>query len=106
MLGFGPQKARLFEGFKNPLLSVNSMVSEQKKAYMKEYNQRAEVKARKAAYMRKIRTERNKQAARALVTLLLEYGHEDLAFEYAKERAPEMLLTVKARARASTQKSF
>ena len=46
-----------------------------------------------------IRAERNKQAARALVTLLLDHGYEDMAFEYAKERAPDMLITAKARAR-------
>lgn len=75
------------------------MVSKRKKAYMKEYNQRLEVKARKAAYMRKIRAEKDKEAAREVVNLLLKHGFEDMAFEYAKERAPELLLTVKARPR-------
>jgi len=75
------------------------MVSKRKKAYMRKYNQKPEVKAKKAAYMRKIRAEADKEAARRLVQLLLDFGYEDLAYQYALERAPEMLVTVKANAR-------
>ena len=73
------------------------MASERKKAYMRKYNQRPEVKVRKAAYMRRIRAEKELEAARNLVRVLLDCGYEGMAFEYAKERAPEMLLTVKSR---------
>jgi len=75
------------------------MVSERKKQYMKRYNKRPEVKARKAAYMRKIRSEADQEAARRLVSFLLETGYEDMAFDYAKERAPNMLVSVKGRAK-------
>lgn len=73
------------------------MVSETKKRYMKQYNKKPEVKARKAAYMRKIRAQKDKEAAYNLVRFLLDLGYEDMAYEYALERAPEMLATVKAR---------
>lgn len=77
------------------------MVSERKRAYMKRYNKRANVKAKKAAYMRRVRGEADKKAARELVSFLLEHGYEDMATDYALERAPEMLVSVKGRARAA-----
>ena len=73
------------------------MVSEQKKQYMRSYNKKPEVKAKKADYMRTKRAESDEIAARKLVTELLDMGFENLAFEYAQERAPEMLATVKIR---------
>lgn len=73
------------------------MVSERKKRYMKSYNRRQEVKEKKADYMRKVRSEKDKAAAVELVKFLLEIGYEDIAFEYALERAPEMLVAVKNR---------
>ncbi len=75
------------------------MVTEHKKRYMKRYNQQSQVKAKKAEYMRKIRAAKDAEASRNLVRTLLELGHEQLAFEYAQERAPDMLLTVKTSAR-------
>lgn len=75
------------------------MASASKKAYMRGYNLRAEVKARKAAYMRRVRQEREGQAHVQLVRTLLDIGYQNLAEEYALERCPEMLLTVKASAR-------
>jgi transposase len=69
---------------------------EQKKAYMHRYNRKPEVRALKADYMRRKRVESNEEAARKLVTELLSMGYENLAFEYAQERAPEMLAVVKA----------
>jgi len=75
------------------------MVSEQKQAYMKSYNRQPKVKAKKAEYMRMKRAESDEIAARKLVTELLDMGFENLAFEYALERAPEMLATVKVRAK-------
>ncbi len=74
-------------------------VSKKKKQYMKKYNQQPEVKAKKAAYMRKVRFEADKAAARRLVSFLLNMGYEDMAFETAQERAPEMLVTVKSKVR-------
>jgi hypothetical protein len=74
------------------------MVSERKKQYMRLYNRRPEVKAKKAEYMRLKRKELDKIAARRLVQELLDLGFEQLAFEYALERAPEMLATVRVRA--------
>lgn len=73
------------------------MVSEQKKQYMRFYNKRPKVKIKKAEYMRVKRAESDEAAARKLVQELLDMGFEQLAFEYAMERAPEMLATVKAR---------
>ncbi len=73
------------------------MVSERKKKYMKKYNKKPKVKARKAEHMRKIRKLADKEATHKLVRFLLDVGYENLAFEYAQERAPEMLATVKAR---------
>jgi len=74
-------------------------VSVKKKQYMRSYNQRSEVKAKKAAYMRKVRADADEKAARSLVSFLLEMGYEDMAFDIAQERAPEMLLTTKAKAK-------
>ncbi len=71
------------------------MVSEPKKKYMKHYNRRPETKVRKAAYMREVRDQKDKAAAVELVNFLLEMGYEDMAFEYALERAPEMLAVIK-----------
>ena len=75
------------------------MVRKQKKAYMKRYNKQPIVKARKAEYMRKIRARKDKEAAHRLVRFLLAMKYEDLAYQHALERAPEMLVTVKAKAR-------
>ncbi len=75
------------------------MVSKRKKEYMKGYNQKLEVKSKKAAYMRKIRGEKARLLARENVLAFLDAGFENQAFEYAKEFAPEMLLTIKARPR-------
>lgn len=80
------------------------MVSERKKQYMKKYNQRSYVKEKKAEYMRRKRAEEDQKAARRLVGFLLDMGYEDMAYKYALERAPEMLVTAKRRvkqARAS-----
>ncbi len=73
------------------------MVSERKKNYMKKYNRRPEVKARKAEYMHKVRLLADREAAHRLVRFLLDIGYEDLAYQHALERCPEMLMTVKAR---------
>lgn len=73
------------------------MVSEAKKAYMKQYNRRPRVKKRKAEYMQRIRAEYDQQASRNLVSFLAEMGYEDLATEYAIERAPEMLISLRNR---------
>ena len=59
---------------------------------MKEYNQRAYVKRKKADYMRKVRSDKNQENSEKLVKLLLNYGFEDWAEDIAKERAPHMLL--------------
>jgi len=75
------------------------MVRKQKKAYMKRYNKQPAVKAKKKEYMRKIRARKDKEAAYRLVRFLLDMNYEDLAYQHAQERAPEMLLTVKAKAR-------
>jgi len=73
--------------------------TKRKKQYMKKYNQRKDVKSKKADYMRKVRSEEEKDASRKLVELFLEFGFEDLAYETAMERAPEMLATVQSKAR-------
>ena len=70
------------------------MVSPQKKDYMKFYNRKPEVKQKKADYMRKIRAEKDTEASKRLVQSLLDLGYDQLAFEYAQERAPEMLAAV------------
>jgi len=70
-----------------------------KKQYMHRYNKKPEVKAKKAEYMRVKRIESDEIAARKLVQELLDMGFEQLAFEYAQERAPEMLATVQIRAK-------
>ena len=75
------------------------VVSTHKKNYMKGYNQKPEVKARKAAYMRKVRSNADRKAAERLVNSLLEQGFEDWAFDVAQERAPHMLVTAKNRVR-------
>lgn len=75
------------------------MVSDNKRQYMCRYNQLAETKLKKAAYMRKKRAEQDQVSARSLVRFLLDAGYEDMAFEYAQERAPEMLATVAAQPR-------
>ncbi len=75
------------------------VVSTRKKAYMKTYNKKPEVKARKAAYMRKVRANADLEAAERLVNSLLEQGFEDWAFDVAQERAPHMLVTAKNRVR-------
>lgn len=72
-------------------------VSERKKDYMKEYNSLSSVKKKKAEYMRRIRSEKEDEAARNIVRLFLKFGFEDLATEFALERAPEMLITSKIR---------
>jgi len=66
---------------------------------MKKYNQLPTVKAKKAEYMRKTRSDADQQAARRLVLFLAEIGQRDWAEQIAMERAPEMLATVKTRAR-------
>ena len=66
---------------------------------MRKYNQRPDVKERKAEYMRRVRSEDDRAAARRLVNVLLDYGFEDWAFDVARERAPEMLVKAKARSR-------
>ncbi|MEK6807594.1 MAG: hypothetical protein AABX75_01050 [Nanoarchaeota archaeon] len=75
------------------------MASDAKKQYMKSYNQLAEVKAKKAEYMRRIRAQKDESASRSLVQTLLNLGFENLATEYAQERAPEMLATIRVPAR-------
>lgn len=75
------------------------MVSPQKKEYMHAYNKKPDVKAKKADYMRMKRAESDEIAARKLVQELLDMGFENLAFEYALERAPEMIATVKIAAK-------
>ena len=53
------------------------MASSKRKEYMKKYNQKPEVKAKKADYMKKVRSEEDKDAARRLVSMLVDYGFED-----------------------------
>lgn len=67
-------------------------MSQSRKSYMKEYNQRAYVKRKKADYMRKVRSDKNQENSEKLVNLLLNYGFEDWAEDIAKERAPHLLL--------------
>ena len=67
-------------------------MSQSRKSYMKEYNQRPYVKRKKAEYMRKVRSEENSKNSEKLVNLLLEYGFEDWAEDIAKNRAPHMLI--------------
>ncbi len=73
------------------------MVSEHKKSYMKAYNKQPAVKTKKADYMRRVRGEADVEAAKRLVNFLLEMGYEKMATDYALERAPEMLVSVKGR---------
>ena len=49
--------------------------------------------------MRRIRAEADQDASRNLVHTLLDLGFESMAFEYAQERAPEMLAVVSSKAR-------
>lgn len=83
------------------------MVSERKKAYMRIYNTKPEVKLKKAEYMRKRRAEEKKAKMFDLVKTMLNLGYENLAFEYAKTYCPEILLTAKIKKKkASTRKFF
>ena len=66
-----------------------------KKEYMKKYNQRKYVKERKKFYMRDKRAENEEESARNLVKIFLEAGFEDIAYQYALERAPDMLVKSK-----------
>ena len=75
------------------------MVSDKKKQYMRFYNKKPKVKAKKAEYMRMKRAESDEIAARNLVQELLDMGFENLAFEYALERCPEMIATVRVAAK-------
>jgi hypothetical protein len=72
------------------------MVSAKKKKYMKKYNQKPSTKEKKRKYMQDQRLNQDIEAAKDLVSFLLEQGFEDLAFEYAQEFVPEMLITAKA----------
>ena len=74
-------------------------VSENKKAYMKKYNNRKYVKQKKAEYMQKTRKNSDDEASIRLVTLLRKYGFEDWAVDVAQERAPQMLVSSKVRSR-------
>ena len=74
-------------------------VSENKKAYMKKYNNREYVKQKKAEYMQKTRKTSDDEASIRLVNLLREYGFEDWAVDVAQERAPQMLVSSKVRSR-------
>ncbi len=67
-------------------------MSQSRKSYMKEYNQRPYVKRKKADYMRKVRSNENAKNSEKLVNLLLDYGFEDWAEDIAKDRAPHMLI--------------
>lgn len=73
------------------------MMKTAKKRYMEEYNRLPRVKAKKRKYMRKVRTDKDQEAARRLVLFLSEMGYSDWAEQLALERAPEMLATVKTR---------
>mgnify|MGYP003967100173 CR=1 FL=1 len=73
------------------------MANKIKKAYMKKYNQLPSVKAKKRDYMKKIRSDQDKEAAQRLVLFLSEMGYSNWAEDVALERAPEMLATVKTR---------
>ncbi len=72
------------------------MANPHKLVYMKSYNQRLDVKAKKAEYMRRARSQKDQESSRNLVHTLLDLGFESLALEYAQERAPEMLAMIKA----------
>jgi len=74
------------------------MITERKKEYMKKYNKRLEVKAKKAAYMREVRAEKKIKDAKDMVRFLLNSGYENMAFDYAKQYAPEMLVTIRSSA--------
>lgn len=74
-------------------------VSQNKKVYMKKYNNREYVKQKKAEYMQKTRKNSNDKASIRLVNLLREYGFEDWAVDIAQERAPQMLVSSKVRSR-------
>jgi len=74
-------------------------VSENKKAYMKKYNNREYVKQKKAEYMQKTRKTSDDEASIRLVNLLREYGFEDWAVDIAQERAPQMLVSSRIRTR-------
>jgi hypothetical protein len=74
-------------------------VSQNKKAYMKKYNNREYVKQKKAEYMQKTRKTSDDEASIRLVNLLREYGFEDWAVDIAQERAPQMLVSSRIRTR-------
>ena len=80
------------------------MVSSIKKDYMKHYNKRPYVKLKKALYMQQKRAEADTEAGKRLVQTLLGLGFENLAFEYALERAPEMLATSTVSAKSKIKK--
>lgn len=67
----------------------------EKKEYMKRYNHRDYVKEKKKKYMRKKRAEKEEESSRNLVNIFLDAGFENLAYEYALERAPSMLINAK-----------
>lgn len=64
---------------------------------MRKYNKLPSVKAKKREYMRRVRADQDKDAARRLVLFLSENGYSDWAADIALERAPEMLATVKTK---------
>ena len=64
---------------------------------MKKYNGLPTVKAKKREYMRKVRADEDRDAARRLVLFLSEMGYSDWAEDVALERAPEMLVTSKTK---------
>ncbi|MEK6923371.1 MAG: hypothetical protein AABW84_01605 [Nanoarchaeota archaeon] len=72
------------------------MITEHKKEYMRKYNKQLEVKVKKAAYMRKVRAERKTKDAYDMVRFLLNAGYENMAFDYAKQYVPDMLVTIKS----------
>ncbi|MEK9635257.1 MAG: hypothetical protein VW079_01135 [Candidatus Woesearchaeota archaeon] len=74
-------------------------MSQSRKEYMKEYNQRPYVKRKKADYMRKLRSKLDQKNSEKLVELLLNYGFEDWAESIAEARAPHMLIKNTSRRR-------
>jgi len=80
------------------------MANKAKKQYMNEYNKLPSVKAKKRAYMRKVRADKDQEAARRLVLFLAEMGYDKWAEEMALERAPEMLATAKNTRNVSQRK--
>ncbi len=74
-------------------------MSQSRKEYMKEYNQRPYVKRKKADYMRKLRSKFDQKNSEKLVELLINYGFEDWAESIAEARAPHMLIKNTSRRR-------